>query len=305
VLLSSDLPDGLPLPQVEKAVVAVDAPGSGVGFWAGAATACLVAGRYYLAYRLRRPLDDGRGYAVVVASSSDGIMFETLLVLDKEEFGAESLERPALVPLPDGTWRIYVSCATPGSAHWWIDAIDGTDPGKFDPANRMTVLPGDGSSALKDPVVVRHDGRWLLWVCCHPLSDPTRTDRMVTRFGESDDGLEWPSRATALAPQGEGWDARGTRITSVMHRDRCWVAYYDGRANAAENFRERTGIATGSVPSDLRGVGGGPAAQSPWGDNTLRYVDVVALPGGGHRLYYEAGLPDGSHALLTQFVAAN
>ncbi|WP_289032471.1 hypothetical protein, partial [uncultured Arsenicicoccus sp.] len=37
--------------------------------------------------------------------------------LDRESFGAASLERPALVRLDDG-WRLYFSCATPGSKHW-------------------------------------------------------------------------------------------------------------------------------------------------------------------------------------------
>ena len=33
-----------------------------------------------------------------------------------------------LLPLPGGGWRLYVSCATPGSKHWWIEALDAADP---------------------------------------------------------------------------------------------------------------------------------------------------------------------------------
>ncbi len=36
------------------------------------------SGAFYLAYRLRRPVDQGRGYANVVARSTDGITFETV-----------------------------------------------------------------------------------------------------------------------------------------------------------------------------------------------------------------------------------
>ena len=51
----------------------------------------------------------------MIARSTTAISFETVAVLDREEFDCDSLERPALVALPDGTWRVYVSCATPGT----------------------------------------------------------------------------------------------------------------------------------------------------------------------------------------------
>ncbi len=50
--------------------------------------------------------------------------FETVVVLERDEFGCDSLERPALVAPDDGTWRLYVSCATPGTKHWRVDALE-------------------------------------------------------------------------------------------------------------------------------------------------------------------------------------
>ncbi len=85
-------------------------------------------GTFWLAYRLRRPLGAGRGYANVVARSEDGERFETVLVLEREAFDCDSLERPALVALDDGAWRLYVSCATPGTKHWRVDALDADRP---------------------------------------------------------------------------------------------------------------------------------------------------------------------------------
>jgi hypothetical protein len=72
----------------------------------------------YLAYRVRRPADPGRGVDVVVARSDDQFHFEPVAAISKELVGAESLERPALVRTLDGRWRLYLSCATPGTKHW-------------------------------------------------------------------------------------------------------------------------------------------------------------------------------------------
>ena len=70
-----------------------------------------------------------------------------------------------------------------------------------------------------------------------------------------------------------------------------WL-YYDGRATAAENFSERTGIAVRHGDT-VTAVG-----EQPMSDG--RYLDIAALPGGGHRIWYEAPLPDGSHELRTE-----
>src|SRR4051794_41306406 len=88
------------------------------GSWAGGPSAQLVDGTWWLAYRLRRPVGEGRGFVNVVARSDDGVRFTPVAALGKDAFGAESLERPALVCTPEGRWRLYVSCATPGTKHW-------------------------------------------------------------------------------------------------------------------------------------------------------------------------------------------
>jgi hypothetical protein len=93
--------------------VAVPAPGAGPGAWAGAPSAALDDdGAVLLAYRVRDARH--RGGAVVIARAADGERFEPLATLAKDRFGAESLERSALVRL-DGGWRLYVSCATPAA----------------------------------------------------------------------------------------------------------------------------------------------------------------------------------------------
>src|ERR1700722_14916333 len=119
------------LPDVESSVVVISPPGEGRGNWAGAPSAVKVDDTYYLAYRMRSAEGD-RGYGLVIASSPDGIEFETQAVFNKAEFGVQSLERPALITRPDGGFRVYVSCASIGSDHWWVDAMDAGSPAEFD-----------------------------------------------------------------------------------------------------------------------------------------------------------------------------
>jgi hypothetical protein len=297
-----DGPPSLPVPQPDRAQVVVAPPGDGPGHWAGAPSAVGKEGDVYLAYRLRRPVGAGRGYAVVVARSSDGRTFETIDVLEKGFMGAESLERPALVPLPDGGWRLYVSGATPGTLHWWVDAIDAPDPSGFSSSSeRRPTLPGDATTAMKDPVVAWDGRQWHGWICCHPLPDPAEADRMVTRYATSGDGIVWDWHGVALEGRPGRWDQRGARLTSVVQRDETTLAYYDGRASASENFEERTGVAVGDGSGRFR-ADGEPIGTGPDGSGALRYLSVVPLERGGFRLYYEARRPDGAHDLRTELV---
>jgi hypothetical protein len=274
--------------------VAVAAPGSGPGFWAGGPSAVHADGAYWLAYRLRRPVDQGRGYANVVARSEDGVHFTTVATVTSDQFACASLERPALVRRPAGGWRLYVSCSTENSKHWWVEALDAERVEDLPGGARTVVLPGDAATAWKDVVVSCADGEWHIWACRHPLDDgDDEADRMTSWFGTSADGLTWTMAGPALTPTAGSWDARGTRITSVLHRAGSWAAFYDGRASAAENWHERTGLALGSGPDDFH-AGPGPTPPGP----TTRYVSVVERPT-EYRVYWESSRPDGAHDLRT------
>jgi hypothetical protein len=296
-----DIAGDIVVPRPDRSAVAIPPPGDGPGHWAGAPSAIAWDGSIYLAYRLRRPLGMGRGYAVRVARSGDGEHFETLLTITKQEAGAESLERPTLTRAPDGTWRLYLSCGTSGTKHWRVELLEAADPAEFDVRQRRVTLPGDTKTAVKDPVIVHRDGLWHLWASCHPLELPDETDRMVTDYATSVDGWDWTWHGTALSGRPGEWDARGVRVSEVQFVGDKIIAYYDGRATAEENYEERTGVAAGTEPTALVSLSTGqPLAQSPHGAGGLRYLTIVPLERGRRRLYYEVAREDRAHELRTE-----
>jgi hypothetical protein len=286
-----------PIPTYEDPQVVEPAPGDGPGNWAGAASAVLVDGTFWLTYRVRRPLTDGRGVAVVVARSDDGVRFEQVAAVRREDFGCESFERPVLVPVPGVGWRLYLSCATWGSKHWWVDSLTAATPAELPAGSQRVAVAGDERVGVKDPVVRRVAEGWEMWLCCHPLTEPGHEDRMTTRRLTSPDGLEWTDRGQVLAGRPGAWDARGARVTAVLGDDPLTVLY-DGRPDAASNWYEQAGVArwdgTRLVPVDEVA----PLA-SPHSDGAWRYASAVPLPDGRTRFYVEAARPDGAHDLVT------
>jgi hypothetical protein len=203
--------------------------------------------------------------AAVTSFPLPGMGRAAVAILDKARFGAMSMERPALVRTGAGRWRLYICSATPESKHWWIDGLEADDPAGLADAEARTVFGGDDRTAVKDPVVRVRDGRWHAWICCHPLDQPGEEDRMTTAYATSEDGLVWDWHGTALVPRS------GTERTGLAH-------------------------STGR-PGELVQDGGGPVSDA-------RYLDVVPLPDGGYRLYYEFPLADQSHELRTELVPA-
>jgi hypothetical protein len=279
--------DTFPLPGRAPSQIAVATPEIGSQRWAGAPTALLddSAGTL-LAYRVR----DAVGDRVVLAQSDDGVHFTTITEVTARGMSVPMVERAALVAMPTG-WRLYMSYAEPGTKGWRLGLLESRRIEDLPNAAMRRLDLGGPLEALKDPIVRRTGDHWQAWVCCHPLDIPGAEDRMSTIYATSDNGIDWHHHGTVLTGRPGQWDARGARLTSVLPDGR---ACYDGRATAEENWFERTGLAipTGDGAT-LRALDGDPVADA-------RYQEVLTLPSGRHRIYYEARRPDGAHELRTE-----
>ena len=282
-------------------------PCVGPGCWAGAAGALTDARVSYLVYRLRRP-HPGRGYELRIAASHDSLHFETVWSAGKDRFGAESIERCALVRVGE-TWRLYVSFVRRDDRRWRIGLVEARAVDGFDPAEMVVVLdPSDiGVAAVKDPWLRRDGDSWLMFVSygtlpilpdarLHATGDALSTGRTLSASGlaTSADGRRWTWEGPVLTPSASGWDAFTTRLCTAVRDGNGWLGLYDGSASLGENYEERCGLARSS---DLRQwervTPDGPAIGTAHGPGGVRYVDISA----GGDAFYEYTRPDGSHEL--------
>jgi hypothetical protein len=272
--------------------VAAPAPASpdghgGPGWWAGAPTAVHdPAGGLVVAWRERHG-HAGFDVNVIARSADGGATMDEVLRLDARHFGARWIERPALVALPGGGWRLYVCLGYEGTKLWDIHLVESpTLEGLADAPHERTLWFGD-EMGVKDPVI-SPDGSVAI-VCGHPLDIPGAEDRMISWSARSTDGRTW----TYVRPLLEGtpgtWDARGARFSTWLPD---LTAAYDGRASAEENWFERCGIARPNGPRLV-------ATGEPVAD--IRYLTALEVDG-GTRIWWEQRLPDESHELRTELL---
>jgi len=317
---------GLPcLLDYDTSAVVRDPLGEGDGWWAGAPGAFYDPedDAFYLTYRYRRPrgVEPDRGFENRLARSEDGVEFEDLATLSKEQLGTTSIERCAVQRSDEGTWLWYISYVDPADQRWRIDLLEADIPSAFDPARRVPLFtaPPLGLEGVKDPWVLRVGPVWYMLISCatppvqeasdaemHGTSDVYNTGliKSASALATSLDGRAWQWQGLIMAPSRErAWDSYATRLGCVVPHPGGWLGFYDGSADVGGNYEERTGLAlSGDLFTWHSLSADGPALVSPHGSGSLRYADSVT-DGTDRFFYFEAARPDGSHELRVSWVS--
>ena len=218
----------LALPSFDDATVVVPAPGAGPGNWSGAASAVLDDGVFWLTYRVRRPLAEGRGVAVVVARSTTASPSRPSPRSRARSSAPSPSSGPSSSVAPTAAGGSTSRAPPPAASTGGSRPSTPTPPPSSATGARTVVLPGSATEAVKDPVVLHDGDTWRMWICVHPLDEPGHEDRMTTAYATSADGLVWTWHGTVLRPTDGAWDARGARVTAVLTLDPLAVLY-DGR----------------------------------------------------------------------------
>lgn len=307
-----------PLFDPEAGQTIVEPLQDGPGWWAGACSAVFdeESDTFYLYWRYRKPRELGRGVECHVASSADGVHYESIWSATQRELDTPSMERAALLRAPDRTWRLYISFVDPADGRWRTDVVLADSPASFDVAKRQKVFTASdiGAEGVKDPVVLLVGDLYYMILSyapsprqiaaadaerMHATADVYNTGltKSHTGLATSGDGLHFEWLGDVFAPRDTGWDAYAARIGSVLWLPPAWMAFYDGSASVEENYEEKTGLA---VSLDLRRFHRvtyeGPLLTSPHASGSLRYLDALKVGDKVH-YYYEYARADGSHEL--------
>lgn len=281
--------------------------GSGYGYWAGGHKVSYDPEvGFVLFYRLRTPLEHGRGGHCRVAVSADGFDFTDVWESTKQELAADSIEVGHCLRHDAGEWRLYVSYERAGQPGYWrIDVLTGPGPGDLDTQGRRTVLDPTsfGLGFIKDPFVMRTDGGgYRLYATATPRSGPTSDGRTIVRgpqeetvVAESDDGLHFDRIEYVFEAAMDGsWHGQRARLNGLVPMGDGYLGAFDGSSTAYDNYEERCGFLTSPDGITFHRLPG------PW-LGRVRYAFPLRV---GDRVlwYYEYTRDDGSHDLRVRAV---
>ncbi|MEP9381276.1 hypothetical protein [Nocardioides sp. KR10-350] len=313
----------LPSFDPDQAEIVLEPEKPGNGYWVGCPSVLHdeAQGVYWLTYRRRRPRgeDADRGWRCAVAKSTDGLHFQDVWSVEKQELETTSMERFSLLPAPDGGYLLYLSYVDPADNRWRIDVIEAERPEELDVRKTAPALTAEstGTEGVKDPYTLRIGPAVYLFAsyASGGLSDEdlqrghANADIYNTGVTTHPTGLATSLDGRTFAWQGpvfdvgSGWDRYQARLNTVLPLGGAYLSMYDGSGDVTENYEERTGLA---ISHDLRQwhslTPDRPWITSPYATGSLRYFDAVPQDGETW-LYFEFARPDGSHDLRRTRIA--
>ncbi len=205
-------------------------------WWAGAPSVCLGEdGVFWMACRMRAGEGDRglRGYALRILKSSDGIHFEPVLSIAREDVPIPGFERPALLRDPaTGNFKLYACGPWQGGPWGIIKFDDAPTPAQFDPSTaRLVIAPPqktyERDAAVveyKDPVIIVAGGVYHAYVIGY-----MRRNERIYHF-TSADGEAWQPAGNpydSLMPL-SGWHDFFVRPSSVVPLGIGYLFVYEG-----------------------------------------------------------------------------
>lgn len=207
-------------------------------WWAGAPSVARDDdGVFWMAARMRTaesPLGL-RGYEIRILRSADGLEFEPVHGIRREDVPVPGFERPALVRHP-GCGRFVLFGCSPIDGVWQIIRFDdAVRPDRFRPATARTVIrPLDAEpfgvrypTGYKDPVVAFLEGRWHCFVI--GIAGCERTFHFVSDDGNTWDPVGDPAQSMLDL---SGWHDYAVRPACVLPVGAGYLFIYEGSSCA-------------------------------------------------------------------------
>lgn len=239
-----------PLPPLDpgRGIVVREPERGEPGYWAGCPGILYEPERqrFLLSYRQRRPPGSAagadRGWRCALAASTDGMHFDDIWEVRKDDLNTPSMERFSLIPAPGGGYQadgeyqpgshqpgsryhLYISYVDPADNRWRIDVLRAADPGSFaiQSARPALTAAATGTEGVKDPYALRFGPVSYLLASfaaarrftagqrqrAHSTGDIYNTGMTThpTGLATSLDGISFNWHGAVL-DVGDGWDVR-------------------------------------------------------------------------------------------------
>ena len=278
-------------------------------WWAGAPSVVHDDGVFWLAARMRtQEADRGlRGYEIRILRSEDGVNFEAVHRIRREDVPIPGFERPALLKDPaTGQFKLY-ACGPFGDQPWNIIKFDDADsPEQFDPKTARTVIAPPAKTyerdqavvEYKDPVILHAQGAYH----CYLIGYMRKNERIY--HYTSADGETWQPVGNPYNSVMElsGWHDFFIRPSSVLPLGMGYLFVYEG--SKTDWYDPVYNVATGlGFTFDLHHIidltPDGPLAVSTTPSEhfaTFRYSAWLEVEG-EIWVYAEATCPNNTHEI--------